>query len=176
MMQHLLLKLSDHLPARHIKGENGEPYLERYFVARAFGCELFLHRFLASDPDRGFHNHPWRWAVSLVLSGRYVEFIWSPDGGYRQRWREPGRMAAFGARHLHRVVLPASEKECWTLFLTGPRLIGANWGFITLIDVAGGAAAWIFRPYLKSPSPDWHRTAPRGREIRQQSHQERPWA
>lgn len=173
MIRTLLLKLSDRLPARPIKGDNGEPYLERYFIARAFGCDLYLHRFLDSDPDRGYHNHPWKFAASLILSGRYLEHIWSPDAVAIERWRNPGRLAAFGSRHLHRVILPEGEPECWTLFLAGPRLdTGTNsgWGFLRLFDSAGGFAAWTFQPHHGSQERQWWKTAPTGRELRAKEH------
>jgi hypothetical protein len=187
-MRNLLYWLSGHLPARMITGDNNERYLERYYIARAFGCELYLHRFLASDPDRGFHNHPWRWAASLVLAGSYVEKLFRADGLPKDRVRKAGHFTVFGPDHLHRVVildrftgipvpdqlnglLPDRQrgKDCWTLFAVGPRIEyekGRSWGFLRLVDSIVGLHAWVFMPYLKSPSKDWWKTAPKGRDLR----------
>jgi hypothetical protein len=165
MIRRALAAITNHLPARIIDGDNGEPYLERYFVARIFGCEVYLHRFVASDPDRGFHNHPFAWCASLVLSGGYEERIFRADGEYKRHHKRPGSFGWFGPDHLHRVVMPAhGECECWTLFAVGPRVCG--WGFLRHLAFANGVCAWVFDPYTQSPSPDWWRTAPKGKELR----------
>jgi hypothetical protein len=56
---------------------NGEPYLERYYVflkdRKSFPFNVFLHKFLKSDPD-DVHDHPWGYAT-LILKGGYWEWI-----------------------------------------------------------------------------------------------------
>lgn len=122
----ILQIISDELPCRSIVGDKGEPYLNRYYVV-SFGPDanpwfaLYLHKFKASDPDCGYHDHPWDWAWSLVLSGRYVE---SKPGGYRLR--RPFSLGRLTGDTLHRVVLDEGA-ECWTLFCHGRRTKG--WGF-----------------------------------------------
>ena len=73
LIECLLYRVSARLPCRFIDGEQGEPYLERYYPCGAFGWHAYLHRFVDSDPDRGVHDHPGNRAVSLVLSGGYDE-------------------------------------------------------------------------------------------------------
>ena len=73
-MNRLLFKFSAYLRCRVIRGENNQPYLERYHLLHLpFGIHIYLHRFVASDPGRALHNHPWRTALSLVLCGGYEE-------------------------------------------------------------------------------------------------------
>ncbi|MEZ5739520.1 MAG: hypothetical protein R3E68_08760 [Burkholderiaceae bacterium] len=36
--------------------DGDQPYLERYFLFRRLGLTAYLHRFVASDPDRGLHR------------------------------------------------------------------------------------------------------------------------
>ena len=67
-----LFRASGNLPCRIIADANG-PYLERYYLATVFGIRFYIHRFVASDPGRGLHDHPWPWAGSVVLSGFYFE-------------------------------------------------------------------------------------------------------
>jgi hypothetical protein len=70
----LLYKLSAFCRCRVINGPDHQPYLERYHLLRLpFGYRIYLHRFVASDPGRGLHNHPWKHALSLVLCGSYEE-------------------------------------------------------------------------------------------------------
>lgn len=74
LINRLLFKLSAYLRCRIIHGPNREPYLERYHLLHLpFGIHVYLHRFVASDPGKALHNHPWHSAISLVLSGQYRE-------------------------------------------------------------------------------------------------------
>lgn len=53
----------------------GQPYLQRYYIGRAFGHEdLWLHRFLGADVAEHLHNHPFE-ATSVVLTGQYTEEV-----------------------------------------------------------------------------------------------------
>src|SRR5437660_2113436 len=72
MIRRLLLAYSAGRPCKIIC-EADRPYLERYFVCALFGIRFYLHRFVGSDPDRGLHDHPWRWAMSFILRGWYYE-------------------------------------------------------------------------------------------------------
>lgn len=68
-----LYKKVSALPLRIIS-ENGRPYLERYYVTTLFGLyRVYVHRFVGSDPQRGWHDHPWSPAISVVLWGEYGE-------------------------------------------------------------------------------------------------------
>lgn len=179
-MKNLLYWISGFLPARLIKGDDGELYLERYFIARLFGCDVYLHRFIASDPDKGFHNHPWIWASSWVLCGGYWELQFDPADAMqghersnaclrhiirgKAHWRRRFSAVTFRSDHLHRVVLEPG-RECWTLFVAGPRTPDNVWGFLTGSAIGCAHVVWVFSPYTKSPSGDWWKSAPRGRDI-----------
>jgi hypothetical protein len=108
---------------------NGEPYLERYYVflkdRKRFPFNVFVHKFLKSDPD-DVHDHPWPYAT-LILKGGYYE--WTPqfdaDGNKINevaRWCGAGSFRWAGANTYHRVELdpavnvgpcscPVSSKE-----------------------------------------------------------------
>lgn len=61
---------------------DGRPYLTRTVV---WGCDclethdpeapfsIFLHEIHSADGDRHMHDHPWRWACAMPLSGGYTE-------------------------------------------------------------------------------------------------------
>jgi len=55
---------------------DNEPYLERYYVflkdRERFPFNVFVHKFLKSDPD-DVHDHPWPFAT-LILKGGYWEW------------------------------------------------------------------------------------------------------
>jgi hypothetical protein len=132
----MLLKLLDRLGRKRIvmdRVEN-EPYLERYYVflreRERFPFNVFLHKFLKSDPD-DVHDHPWPYAT-LVLKGGYWEWIPHFDTvgrkiGEYQVWRGPGHFRVSKARSFHRIELDP-DITAWTLFMPGPKQ--RDWGFL----------------------------------------------
>lgn len=134
--------MADRRPGRVINGDNGEPYLRRYFLF-ALGpatdpwCVAYLHHFVASDPDRGLHDHPWPWAWSAVLAGGYFEQVLLPGGRIEVRARLAGAHGGFDGEHCHRVVVPEG-RDCWTFFIHGPWR--KPWGFFRVVDRAPTAA------------------------------------
>ena len=103
-----------------------EPYLERYYLflkeRTTFPFNIFLHRFLKSDPDV-LHNHPWSYR-SIILFGGYWEH--KLDGVF---WRGPLSYIYAPANTYHRVELDEQNPYCWTLFMPGPKQ--QSWGFLT---------------------------------------------
>ena len=113
---------------------NNEPYLERYYLflkdRKHFPFNVFLHRFLKSDPD-DVHDHPWPYAT-VILKGGYWEWVpqFNNKGekvGEIAKWRSPGHFRFCSATSYHRIELDPSV-ECWTLFMPGPHK--REWGFL----------------------------------------------
>ena len=113
---------------------NNEPYLERYYLflkdRHRFPFNVFLHRFLKSDPD-DVHDHPWGYAT-LILKGGYYEWVGQFDSegkkiGEIQVWRGPGHFRVCRATSYHRIEL-VEGIDCWTLFMPGPKQ--RDWGFL----------------------------------------------
>lgn len=117
---------------RVIYGRDGhEPYLSRYDLAEPREGELeqrpwhcVLHYFHRSDDAGELHSHPWEWAVSLVLSGGYLEERRIGDRVIRRRVL-PGSINLLSSSTYHRVDL--LEQGAWTLFVMGPKL--PTWWF-----------------------------------------------
>ena len=114
---------------------DNEPYLERYYLflkdRKRFPFNVFLHKFLKSDPD-DVHDHPWSY-FTLILKGGYYE--WTPQFdaagkkiGEMARWCGPGHFRICSAGSFHRIELDPSV-ECWTVFMPGPQK--REWGFLT---------------------------------------------
>ena len=132
----MLLKLLDRLGRKRIvmdRVEN-EPYLERYYLflreRKQFPFNVFLHKFLKSDPD-DVHDHPWPYAT-LILKGGYWEWIPHFDTvgrktGEYQVWRGPGHFRISKANSFHRIELDP-DITAWTLFMPGPKQ--RDWGFL----------------------------------------------
>lgn len=113
---------------------NDQPYLERYYIflkdRKHFPFNVFLHKFLKSDPD-DVHDHPWPYAT-LILKGGYYE--WIPEFnslgtkiGETRYWRGPGHVRICRSTSFHRIEL-VEGVECWTLFMPGPQK--REWGFL----------------------------------------------
>lgn len=113
---------------------SSEPYLERYYLflkeRKYFPFNVFLHKFLKSDPD-DVHDHPWPYAT-LILKGGYYEWVPVFDNNGLKiaeivHWRSPGHFRICNATSYHRIELDPSV-ECWTLFMPGPQK--REWGFL----------------------------------------------
>lgn len=99
---------------------DGSPYLTRTLLPRLGRHRVMLHRIHRKDADPWPHNHPWRDARFLVLSGGYTE---ERDGATRVL--RPGDVNALTAETFHRVT--HVEPNTWTLGLIGERV--QDWGF-----------------------------------------------
>jgi hypothetical protein len=113
---------------------NNEPYLERYYVflkdRKVFPFNIFLHKFLKSDPD-DLHDHPWPYAT-LILRGGYYEYVpvfndQAEVIAEKKLWRGPGHFRISKARSFHRVELKPGV-VAWSLFMPGPQQ--RDWGFL----------------------------------------------
>lgn len=138
MIRDLLKKV---FPLRIIGGE-GDVYLERYYIAGEYPAQywpdpveprlpwlpftLYLHRFNRPDLDRELHNHPWAWAVSLILRGGYIEERNVGERATTVRRLRPGMLNVIKQNTFHRV-LELCGPEVWTLFFSGPKV--DTWGF-----------------------------------------------
>ncbi len=117
-----------------IPAPDGKPYLSRWhfplWLARRYGAaELFLHHFHTSDPDRGWHNHPYEWCEGRLLQGAYVQAI---PQFWLGEWRPAYKTFRAGDRNRltnerHAVALIKSPVR--TLFLAGPKH-GRSWNFM----------------------------------------------
>ncbi len=118
-----------------IDPQSGFPYLLRRYLTPSNGRlgewwrkhlpGVYLHYFYRSDYERELHNHPWEWAVSLILAGGYIEIR-------QDEWRErrPGETVILHEGTFHRVELCDEVAGCWSLFIAGPR-VAEPWGFIS---------------------------------------------
>ena len=111
-----------------------EPYLERYYIflkdRKHFPFNVFIHKFLKSDPD-DVHDHPWPYAT-LILKGGYWEYTpyFNSEGvmtAEMGRWRGPGHFRVCSASSYHRIELDPNV-TAWTMFMPGPQT--REWGFL----------------------------------------------
>ncbi len=132
----MFLKLLEKLGRKRIVMDrvNDEPYLERYYLflkdRKRFPFNIFLHKFLKSDPD-DLHDHPWPYAT-FIIKGGYWEWVpqLTNDGkkfGEIAKWRGPGHFRFCKANSYHRIELDP-QVECWTIFMPGPQQ--KEWGFM----------------------------------------------
>ncbi|NBU69746.1 MAG: hypothetical protein EBS49_09115 [Verrucomicrobia bacterium] len=114
--------------------QSEEPYLVRYYVflkdRKRFPFNIFVHKFLKSDPD-DVHDHPWPY-FTLILRGGYWEWLpqFDKEGnkyGEVCVWRGPGHFRFSPAHSYHRIEVDPTV-DCWTLFMPGPQR--KEWGFL----------------------------------------------
>ena len=103
-----------------------KPYLERFYIflkdRNHFPVNIFIHRFIKSDPD-DLHDHPWAF-ITMILAGGYWEH--TEDGKF---WRRPLSIRYSPANKFHRVELDKDIPYCWTLFIPLKQI--REWGFKT---------------------------------------------
>ena len=111
----------------------GVPYpcMERWYVIpRNHFFNIYIHRFLNSDPDEVLHDHMYV-NITIILKGRYWERF-----EHGSRFRNKGAIVCRWPSTAHRVELidagvSAKYKnvkvQVITLFITGPRV--RDWGF-----------------------------------------------
>jgi len=131
-----ILNLLDQMGRKRVvlDREGNEPYLIRYYVflkdRKLFPFNVFLHKFLKSDPD-DVHDHPWPYAT-LILRGGYYEWIPKFNDkkemiGEIRKWRGPGHFRISRPSSYHRIELQEGVTP-WTLFMPGPQQ--REWGFL----------------------------------------------
>lgn len=125
---------------RHCKNTtielDGDPYLTRYYIFHNQYIGLFLHHFHRADKDRDLHNHPWKWALSLILIGSYIEQRLTRNLEFKTYF--PGDFNLIPGGCFHRIA--QIHPGLHTLFLRGPRF--KKWGFLRAKD--GGV---VFEEY-----------------------------
>jgi len=124
----IFVKIMTYLGRRRVIYDrlDNEPYLERYYIflknRKNFPFNIFLHKFLKSDPD-DLHDHPWAFRT-LILYGGYWEF--TEEGKF---WRGPFSYRYANANTFHRIELDKNIPFCWTLFIPSKNF--KEWGFKT---------------------------------------------
>jgi len=94
------------------------PYIKRWVLNLGL-FSLRIHRWISSDDQRHFHDHPW-WYWSLILYGGYFDVS---EAG--EEYRPPWSTRFYEATHRHSVRIPLDG--CWTFLITGPE--SRQWGF-----------------------------------------------
>jgi len=132
MIRAALLRIATRRPPDFIVGDPSEPYMLRWhLLPRNDWFNIYLHQFLRSDDDRALHDHPYRWNMSCMLQGGYLEWVpgvLKTSGLITTRaiFRASGDIAFRWGASPHRIEL--HRGPCWTLFITGRRV--REWGFI----------------------------------------------
>lgn len=132
-IRHFIVFLTNFLSVKIIRDDKGRPFLYRYhlFAWTINGPGMCIHHFVKSDPDRGYHDHPWTKSMSFLLCGRYEERILNDDkityNTYmRNRWTFN---YLDGKKTYHRVMLREGE-DVWTIFAFKKR--DKIWGMVSL--------------------------------------------
>lgn len=118
----MIFWISGYLPCRLINRPNDEPYLERYYIGTLFKWRFYLHRFVDTDVNEGTHNHPWNYAISIVLLGSYIQEVGIPG---KSSYSVISLVNFISQNNIHRIV--SCENETWTLFFHSPKKY--DWGF-----------------------------------------------
>lgn len=135
-------------PDLYIGGKEN-PYLLRWRLLpkNKYPINIYLHKMLRDDDDRGLHDHPWPF-ITFILWGGYIEVQPAPE--WRHLWKlarhndTGAAWTAFYRRHIEKVRRPLSilyrpkhwphrlklrGKCSWSLVITFRPV--QRWGFYT---------------------------------------------
>jgi len=136
-----IIKKAKKTPYSNIVGEDGELYMERYWLFNPYhetdGLKMFswfplsirVHKILKKDADEHLHDHPWN-ARTFILKGNYVEFREGTNpliGELDVNILSAGDTARLNFGEYHRIV-DVCEEGAYTLFITGK--YQGTWGFL----------------------------------------------
>lgn len=119
------VRQNSHAWSYTIRGFDGSPYIDRTLFPRVLGHRVMLHKIWRADEDPWLHNHPWRTARFLIVSGGYAERR-LVNGLTVHRQLRPGDVNTLDSATYHRV--DHVEPNTWTLGLIGERC--QDWGFM----------------------------------------------
>lgn len=136
----LLWGLTEAFPDRtRIIKREGEPYLRRFYITPRrldksgadtesyMGFGIYLHYFYRGDEDKELHNHPWKRAVSFILTGGYIEERRNEFDKVVCNFVRPRTLNIIRGSDFHRIIKNPKVDHVWTLFITGERY--QDWGF-----------------------------------------------
>ncbi len=128
-MSSFLQKISKLLPKKEIYRSDKGVYLTRHYLIPHNRPKwipgIYLHCIHASDEDAELHDHPWKSAFSLILSGSYKEEVRTDYDQVMFRVLNPGDFNIIKGTRFHR--LDIINGEVWTFFVSFSR--HKDWGF-----------------------------------------------
>jgi len=126
------------------------------------GPGVAIHHFVKSDPNKGFHDHPWDNSLSFVLAGGYEERLDKENPDKEGRWVNQWSFNYLdGNKTQHRIVIPEGG-DAWTIFFYGRR--SKTWGFWKKLD-DGNLQHNQMTDKIKDNDGGWWKTSLRGWEI-----------
>lgn len=129
-----IIFITNYLPVKVIRDDQGIPFLYRYHIFKwgNDGAGICLHHFVLSDPERGYHSHPWSKATSFILCGGYEERILKNKesvNDYITYNRPRFTFNYLDGVNFHRVMIPEG-RDAWTLFFFPKR--SKTWDMVDL--------------------------------------------
>lgn len=125
--------LTSFMPVKVIRDDKGIPFLYQYhlFALTNDGPGICIRHFVKSNPNRGYHDHPWGKSLNFILCGSYKECVLNNDKRTcktynRNRWT---CNLLDGTCVFHHVMIE-EDRDAWTFFVFQKRK--KKWGIVSL--------------------------------------------
>lgn len=122
-----LIRRAAKTPHYHLPG-----YMDRWWLLRLGPLNVRIHHIKRKDLDRHMHDHPWRFARTIILRGGYWEKRKVGDGTL-EVLRSEGDTALLRRGQYH-AITQVPEGGVWTMFFTWHRVDelseDGDWGFL----------------------------------------------
>ncbi|MXW54862.1 MAG: hypothetical protein F4X44_04335 [Gammaproteobacteria bacterium] len=108
-----------------------EPYLTRYYLlgnGSGKSFEIYVHHMHKIDEFRWLHNHPWRWFLSIVLSGSYWQETLNCRNG-KHKHEHIRRLNLFRKLDQYHAIRELPKGTAWTLVVVPPKQHDHQWGY-----------------------------------------------
>ncbi len=157
-----IIFITNYLPVKVIRDDDGVPFLYRYYIF-SFGNNgsgIVIHRFVKSDPGRGYHDHPWKNGVSFIVSGEYEERILVNKNttDYTTHIRKRFQFNHVdGIKTFHRVMIEEG-KDAWTIFAFQKR--SKTWNMVSLRGKSTAMSTTV-----QDTDGGWWNTVGKGKSI-----------
>ena len=133
-LRFLIIMVTNYLPVKVIRDDKGVPFLYRYhlFSFTNDGPGMCIHRFVKSDPERGYHDHPWGRSMSFIVCGKYDERIMCKEEpmGYKTLTRNRWTFNYLDGKNTFHRVMVEDGHDVWTIFAFAKR--SKTWGMVSL--------------------------------------------
>lgn len=131
----LLECISYALDGLDVVRHDGVVILHRFRIFDHPRLGIYLHKLMSRDQEPGvFHDHPWRWNLSFILTGWYLEERPEFNKAIFTRRLIPWDLNVIAEDTFHRL-LAVSEGGCWTIYIRGGRTREDGFLILTQGDV-----------------------------------------
>lgn len=113
--------ITKNLEGVNIVSNEGKTLLQRWFIVNTSILGIYLHKCTYPDTDPNlYHDHPWSWSCSIILSGYYIEECL--DFNHPVKKKRSALSINFIHRDTFHRLSDISDHGVWTIYFRGKKV------------------------------------------------------